>query len=81
LRWRGTLANLVGQSVGAVNPDVPDWLTPVCAMGVSVWEDVPAIKEAQAERDRALAEFDRSKADRMPTLSLEAGATGDVHEP
>lgn len=81
LRWRGTLSNLVGQTVDAVDPDVPAWLTPVCAAGVPVWEDVPAIQEAQAERDRALAGFDRSKADRMPTISLEAGATGDVHEP
>lgn len=81
LRWRGTLANLLGGPVSAVDPDVPDWLMQICAGGVAAWESVPSIQEAQAERDRALAEFERSKADRLPTISLEAGASGDVHEP
>lgn len=81
-RWRGTLANLLGHSdVTAVDPDVPPWLLGVCAAGVPEWDKVPSIMEAQAERNRAMADYERSKADRMPTLVLEAGASGDVHDP
>lgn len=82
LRWRGTLSNLVGSAtVSDVDPNVPEWLLNVCAAGVQEWDKVPSIMEAQAERDRAMADFERSKADRLPTISLEAGASGDVHEP
>lgn len=81
-RWRGTLANLVGQNeVGNVDRAVPEWLMRACDVGVADWDEVPAMIEIAAERDRALAEYERSKADRFPTVSLEAGASGDVQEP
>lgn len=81
-RWRGTLANLTGQGdVGVVDPQVPDWLRMACALGVPDWGAVPLIMEAAAERERAFAEYDRSKAERLPTVSLEGGASADVQEP
>jgi adhesin transport system outer membrane protein len=81
-RWRGTLANLTGQNdVGVVDDSVPDWLNNSCALGVGDWGEVPSIMEVMAERERAFAEYDRSKADRLPTFSIEGGASADMQEP
>jgi adhesin transport system outer membrane protein len=81
-RWNGVISNYLGQThIGEIREDVPDFLRNACDLGVENWSDVPAIMEVQAERDRALAEYERSKADRMPTLSLEGGAAGHVNDP
>lgn len=85
-RWRGTLANYIGVSSSAavlenVDSSMPPWLDQMCAIGVEDWSVVPAIMEASSARERAFAEYERSRAERMPTVSVEGGAAGDVHEP
>lgn len=81
-RWNGVLSNLLGQPrIGAVEEDVPEFLMRACELGVPDWSDVPAMMEAHADRDRALADYERSKAERMPTVSIEAGAAGHVDDP
>jgi adhesin transport system outer membrane protein len=45
------------------------------------WMQVPAMLRAEAEREQALAELRRARADRYPTISLGAGASTDIHDP
>lgn len=81
-RWESNLAYLLGEEkIAGVVGDVPDWLESSCAMGVPDWTDVPAIMEAYATRDQAMAEYERSRADRMPSISLEAGASTEIQDP
>ncbi|MEO9339495.1 TolC family protein [Mesorhizobium sp. SB112] len=72
-RWAGSLANLTGQS-GAINMSskAPKWLLKACDSAKPEWEELPEVQEADASRRVALAELDRSRAEALPTLSLEA---------
>lgn len=80
-RWESTLASLVGaESAIQVDPDVPEWLIRSCEAGGPDWPRVPAIMEAEALRNEALAQLDGSRADLFPTLSLETSAGYDLHE-
>ncbi len=81
-RWRSNLEYLLGDvEIAGVVADAPEWLEDSCSQGVPDWTDVPAIMEAYATRDQAMAEFERSRADRMPTISLEAGASTEIQDP
>src|SRR5690606_16906733 len=52
-----------------------------CAQGQPDWETIPAIRKVRAERDQALADLERSRAESMPTVSLGAGGATDIHDP
>lgn len=81
-RWDGNLAFLLGQpAVPDVSLDPPLGLHGACARGEPDWSMVPAAMQAQAQRDEAMADFRRSKADGLPTISFGAGAGVDIHDP
>ncbi|MXP00908.1 transporter [Altererythrobacter xixiisoli] len=81
-RWQSNLAYLLGENeIGDVVPETPEWLEASCGQLEPDWTDVPAIIEAFATRDQAMAEFERAKADRMPTISLEAGGSTEIQDP
>ena len=81
-RWSSTLLHLLGRrTMPTVTPGMPQWLDQSCARGEPDWSAVPAIKEAQAERDEAMAELDRAKADGLPTVSFGAATSADVSAP
>lgn len=80
-RWESTLASLVNaEGVIRVERDIPEWLTRSCEAGEPDWSTHPAIMEAQALRDEALAQLDRSRADLYPTISLETSVGYDLHQ-
>ena len=85
-RWESALASLIGEPTlhteGEIQvaPDVPDWLTQSCEAMEPDWRSVPALVEAEALRNEALAQLERSRADLYPTLSLEASTGYDVHQ-
>jgi adhesin transport system outer membrane protein len=79
-RWRNVLAAFTGSGPQMVSPAVPDWLTGACSAAAAVdWSRVPALMQAQARRDEAVAMLGRSRAEGLPTLSLEAGAAYDLN--
>lgn len=81
-RWRSNLAHLLGkQTVAEVEASVPLWLDGTCARDKVDWADVPAIMEAQAQRDQASAAYDRSRSERLPVISVEAGASTELQDP
>lgn len=83
-RWISNLGYLVGRAVTAddVTADVPEWLGNACARAdTSEPADVPAVMLAEARRDEATADLRRSRADRLPTVSLGGNATTDVTGP
>ena len=81
-RWDSNLAFLLGRPTAPeVSLDPPVGLHGACARGEPDWTTVPAVMQARAQRDEAMAEFKRSKADGLPTISLGAGGGADIHDP
>lgn len=81
-RWDSNLAYLLGRPAAPeISPDPPMKLHEACARGEPDWKIVPAVMEAQALRDEAMAELKRSRADGLPTISLGAGGGADLHDP
>lgn len=81
-RWASNLAFLLGRNAPPqVMPDVPQWLASACLGGTPDWARVPAVMAAEAGRDQASADLKRSRAERMPTLSVEGGAAADLSSP
>jgi adhesin transport system outer membrane protein len=82
-RWRGVLGYLIGSKgpVAAVRSETPAWLDQMCEAPATDLTQVPSVQEASARRERATAELQRSRADALPTLSLDAGASPDVRDP
>jgi len=72
-RWESILANFIG-AAGPVHPvpSVPDWLSNACDVREPQWSQVPAMQQAEARRREALAQLDLSRAQRFPTVSLDA---------
>jgi adhesin transport system outer membrane protein len=60
---------------------MPEWLMRSCNTGVSDWGAVPAVMRADAQREQAVADLHRSRADRLPTVSLAGDATTDIASP
>lgn len=82
-RWRGVLSYLIGSKapVTAVRSEAPAWLDQMCEGPEPNWSQVPTIQEASARREEATARLRRSRADALPTLSLDAGAAADLRDP
>lgn len=74
-RWQTALTQLVGgKGMPTLSTEVPRWLLGVCERAEPDWSQVPKLLEAQFLKARAEAELERRDADRMPTISLEAGS-------
>lgn len=81
-RWESNLAHLLGRhSAPRISPDMPDWFLRSCVRFQPDWPRVPAIMQVRAQRDQAMAELDRRRAEGLPTVSLAAGTSADIHEP
>lgn len=81
-RWESNLAYLLGRSSAPrVALDPPRALYGACGRGEPDWMQVPAVMQARAERDQALAALKRSRAEGLPTVSLEAGGGADLFGP
>lgn len=82
-RWSSNLAFLLGSeaTTGPVSADVPEWLMGSCTTGVTDWATVPAVMRADAQREQAVAELHRARADRLPTVSLAGDAAADISAP
>ncbi len=78
-RWQVALSALIGG--GSPNPtsSVPSWLGNSCSIAAPDWEQVPAMLEAQAAREEAKAQLAASRADGLPTVSLEATTGYDLN--
>lgn len=80
-RWKSTLASLVGaKSELEVEAEVPEWLGRTCEIREPDWPRVPALAEAEALRNEALAQLERSRAELYPTVSLESSLGYDLHQ-
>ncbi|HEY0596876.1 MAG TPA: TolC family protein [Sphingopyxis sp.] len=81
-RWDSNLAFLLGRPAAPeVSLDPVPGLYGACARGEPDWTMVPGVMQAQAQRDEAMADFKRSKADGLPTISFGAGGGADIHDP
>ncbi|MEC3910174.1 TolC family protein [Sphingobium sp. CR2-8] len=82
-RWSSNLAYLLGRSAPPtqVDADVPGWLMAACRQPPPDWDMVPAVMRAEAQRDRAVADLRRSKAEQKPTISIGGTGTIDVSNP
>lgn len=81
-RWDSNLAFLLGRPAAPeVSLDPAPGLYGACARGEPDWTMVPAVMQAQAQRDEAMADFKRSRADGLPTISFGAGGGADIHDP
>ncbi|WP_324740279.1 TolC family protein [Tsuneonella sp. CC-YZS046] len=81
-RWISNLAYLLGrESIGNVSADMPDWFLTACDQDAVDWGAVPAIMQVRAQRDHALGELDRSRADGLPTVSFGADAGTEIADP
>ncbi|WP_338445094.1 TolC family protein [Pelagerythrobacter marensis] len=81
-RWQASLAHLLGRDrAPPVSMEFPENLMQSCQRGTPDWAAVPAIREVRAQRDRALAEFERSQAESLPTVSLSVSGATDIHDP
>lgn len=82
-RWQSRLDTLTGGAARAGTPAVvktPKWLSEACAVNKPDWSQIPAIMQADAERAAATAQVDLSKAEGLPTFSLEASVGADLLE-
>jgi len=80
-RWESNLFHLIGATGKmAISPEVPAWLAKTCDGTEPDWAQVPALMEADARRKEALAKLEGSKAEALPTLSLEAGTAVNMAE-
>lgn len=81
-RWQSNLAHLLGQQVApVVSSDIPPGLLDSCGRGEPDWDRIPAIIQAIGAKDQAQAELRLTRANGLPTVSLGAGASGDVNDP
>lgn len=81
-RWQTALAHLLGRSQAPeVSSELPEGFKRFCEQAEPDWATIPAIQEVRAERDQALADLERSEAERLPTVSLGAGGATDIHDP
>lgn len=81
-RWSSNLAHLLGQATApAVSADMPERLLHACEQGEPDWDNIPAMMQIAGARDQAKAELDLSRAEGLPTVSVGAGASGDVNDP
>lgn len=80
-RWQSSLASLIGINSSHLNPagTVPTWLSGSCDIREPDWTIVPAILEAEAQKEEAGAILAGSKADALPTISLEASTGYDLN--
>lgn len=82
-RWRSNLAFLLGTDGDPpiIDRDMPDWLMQSCTGAAPDWNRVPAVMRAEAQREQAVADLRRSRADRLPTLALAGDAATDIASP
>jgi outer membrane protein, adhesin transport system len=82
-RWKSNLAYLLGgeDKPITISPDMPDWLMGSCSAGVRDWSAVPTVMRAEAQREQAAADLRRTRADRLPTVSLAGDAAIDMGAP
>ena len=81
-RWQTALAHLLGRDAApAISPQLPDGFMQYCSFQEPDWSSIPAIQEVEAQRDQAMAELNRSKAENLPTVSLGAGGSADINDP
>src|SRR5690606_5027119 len=73
------LANLTGKHA-APRDSVPAWLPQACNNSEPDWHSVPAIQVAVAHEERAAAMLNNHRAERLPTVSLEANAAYDLDD-
>lgn len=78
-RWQVALAALLGGVASNPASSVPSWLGKACDIDAPDWEEVPAMLEAQAAKEEAKAQLSASRADAMPTISLEATTGYDLN--
>ncbi len=80
-RWQVALAALTGGSTGSIRPaqDVPLWFANACTIQEPDWTKVPAMLEAEAQKEEAGARLEASKAQALPTVSLEASTGYDLN--
>ncbi len=78
-RWQVALGSLIGSASARPVSDVPAWLSKSCDVANPVWEDVPAMLQAEAEKEEAKAQLSMNKAEAMPTVSLEASTNYDLN--
>jgi adhesin transport system outer membrane protein len=82
-RWSSNLAYLLGRTAPPekVEEDVPAWLMGACRQSPPDWDTVPAVMVANAQKERAIAELRRSRAEQKPTISIGGTGTIDVSDP
>jgi len=81
-RWSSNLAHLLGQPAApTVDTDMSERLLHACEQGEPDWDRIPAMMQIAGARDQAKAELDLSRAEGLPTVSVGAGASGDVNDP
>lgn len=78
-RWQSALSSLLGGGSPEPGVDVPAWLGKSCDIVNPDWEAMPAILEAQARKEEAVAQLQASRADAFPTVSLEASTGYDLN--
>ncbi|KAB2706007.1 TolC family outer membrane protein [Brucella intermedia] len=78
-RWQVALGALIGG--GSPNPvsGEPGWLGKACDAATPDWEEVPAMLQAKAEKEEAEAQLAASRAEALPTVSLEAMTGYDLN--
>lgn len=73
-RWQSNVSQLVGSYEPlSVEPKVPAWLPKACEADEVDWDNVPTIMIAEAQRKYAMAQLEQSRAQSMPTISVQAG--------
>jgi adhesin transport system outer membrane protein len=75
--WQSKLASLVGAKIKPSN-NVPGWLEQTCDMMQPDLDSSPAVLQAQAKKQQALAELRSEQAQGLPTVSLEGTGQYDV---
>lgn len=78
-RWEATLGHLIGGGdASKVTPEVPGWLKDACNTAPSTPDIVPRVVLAGAEHKQALAQIRQTRAEALPTVSLQGGADYDL---
>lgn len=80
-RWQAALASLIGTNISnlSLTNTTPSWLAGSCDIQEPDWSKVPAILEAEAQKEEAGALLAGSQADAFPTISLEASTGYDLN--
>ena len=78
-RWQSVLASLTGRNGRIeINGSLPSWLATSCAQGEPRWDKVPVVMRAQAEQEAARAQIGLTRAEGLPTLSLDGQVGSDL---